>query len=81
MNNNNNKVKPKKYKAPIAIPPGETIKEIINELEMSQKELAARLGVSDKHLKQVISGKVEISRSLAEGLETVLWQRIKKLKN
>ncbi len=70
--NNNTKVKPKKYIAPVAIPPGETLKEILNEMEMSQKELAARLGISEKHLTQVISGKVEISRALADKLETVL---------
>ena len=70
--NNNTKVKPKEYIAPVAIPPGETLKEIINEMEMSQKELAARLGISEKHLTQVISGRAEISRDLADKLETVL---------
>lgn len=70
--NNNTKVKPKEYIAPVAIPPGETLKEIINEMDMSQKELAARLGISEKHLTQVISGRVEISRDLADRLETVL---------
>lgn len=70
--NNNTKIKPKEYISPVAIPPGETLKEIINEMEMSQKELAARLGISEKHLTQVINGKAEISRDLADKLEVVL---------
>lgn len=68
----NNKIKPKEYIAPIAIAPGETIKEILDEINMSQKELAARLDISEKHLTQVIKGKAEISRDLADKLETVL---------
>lgn len=70
--NNNEKIKPKQYVAPVAIAPGETLKDIIDEIDMSQKELAARLGISEKHLTQVINGKAEISRDLAEKLEMVL---------
>lgn len=67
-----NKIMPKDYLAPIPIPPGETIKEIINELNMSQKELAVRLGTSTKHLSLVLNGKAEISREFASKLEHVL---------
>lgn len=64
--------KPKDYVSPIPIAPGETIKEFLNELGMSQKEFAARLGVSDKHVSQIINGNAEITRSMAEKLESVL---------
>lgn len=70
--NNNTKIKPKEYVAPVAIAPGETLKDILDEINMSQKELAARLDISEKHLTQVINGKAEISRDLADKLETVL---------
>lgn len=66
------KVMPTEYISPIPIPPGETIKEVIDELDMSQKEFAERLGISEKHLSFVINGKAEISRDLAEKLEYVL---------
>lgn len=64
--------KPKDYVSPIPIAPGETIKEFLNELEMSQKEFAARLGVSEKHVSQIINGSAEITRTMAEKLESVL---------
>lgn len=67
-----NKIIPREYIAPIPIPPGETLKEIIDELNMSQKELAERLGVTPKHLSFVINGKSEISRDFAGKLEYVL---------
>ncbi len=69
---NNEKIIPREYVSPIPIPPGETLKEIIDELDMSQKELAERLGVSTKHLSFIIKGKSEISREFAQKLEYVL---------
>ena len=35
----------------IATPPGATIKEQLNDREMSQKEFAARMDMSEKHIK------------------------------
>ncbi|HEX4670533.1 MAG TPA: HigA family addiction module antitoxin [Solirubrobacterales bacterium] len=52
-------------------PPGETIAELLEEQEMTQTELARRLGVSLKHLNQVIKGSATISAELALGLEKV----------
>lgn len=69
---NNEKIIPREYVSPIPIPPGETLKEIIDELDMSQKEVAERLGVTQKHLSFIINGKAEISRDFAEKLEYVL---------
>lgn len=69
---NTEKIKPREYVSPIPIAPGETLKEIINELNMSQKEVAERLGVTQKHLSFIITGKSEISRDFAEKLEYVL---------
>lgn len=66
------KIIPREYASPIPIPPGETLKEIIDELDMSQKELAERLGVSTRHLSFIITGKSEISREFAQKLEYVL---------
>lgn len=68
----NDKVKPKKRESSTAIPPGATIKMLIDEINMTQKELATRLNISEKHMTQVIKGDAEISRTLADALETVL---------
>ena len=52
-------------------PPGESIAELLEDHEMTQTELAQRLGVSLKHLNQVIKGSATISAELALGLEKV----------
>lgn len=50
---------------------GETIADLLDEQEMTQTELARRLGVSLKHLNQVVKGSASISAELALGLEKV----------
>lgn len=52
-------------------PPGATIADLLDEQEMTQTELARRLGVSLKHLNQVVKGSASISAELALGLEKV----------
>lgn len=56
----------------IAIPPGETIKEQLEYHEMSQKTLASRMNMSEKHICQLIQGKVQLTPDVAARLETVL---------
>jgi HTH-type transcriptional regulator/antitoxin HigA len=56
----------------IAIPPGETIRENMLCLGMNQKELALRLGMSAKHLSNIINGKELITYETALKLETVI---------
>ncbi|MFC4912810.1 HigA family addiction module antitoxin [Actinomadura gamaensis] len=65
-----------------AVPPGETIREFLDELGMTQRQLAARLGLSPKHVNQLIQGLVPLSPDVAARLELVtgmsarLWNRI-----
>jgi HTH-type transcriptional regulator/antitoxin HigA len=54
-----------------AVPPGETIAELLDEVDMTQTELARRLAVSVKHANQIINGAASISAELALGLEKV----------
>lgn len=56
----------------IAIPPGETIKEQINQISMTQKELAIRMDLSEKHLSHLINGDVFLTQDVAYKLEMVL---------
>lgn len=55
-----------------AIPAGETVADLLDEKGMTQTELARRLGVSLKHVNQVVNGSASISPALALGLEKVL---------
>ena len=56
----------------IAIPPGETIKEILDDRNISQKDFAIRMDYSEKHISRLINGLVELTSDTAEKLEYVL---------
>ena len=56
----------------VAVPPGETIRENMRYVGMSQKELALRLDLTTKHLSNVLNGKDSITYETALKLETVL---------
>ena len=56
----------------IAIPPGETIKELLEDRGISQKEFASRIGMSEKHISKLINGDVQLAMDMAKRLETVL---------
>jgi len=56
----------------VAIAPGETIKENMLFLGMNQKELATRLGITQKHLSNIINGTASITYETALRLETVI---------
>lgn len=55
----------------IGIPPGETLADLLEERGMTQTELSRRLGVSLKHVNQIVKGAASISAELALGLEKV----------
>jgi len=54
------------------LPPGESILDIAEERGWTQGELAQRLGYSEKHISQLINGKVPITVDAAQRLERVL---------
>ena len=56
----------------IATPPGDTIKEQLEIRGMTQKEFAARMGMSEKHISNLINGEVHLVPDVAEKLELVL---------
>lgn len=55
----------------LLIHPGETLKEVLENNEMSQKELAIRTGFTEKHISTVVKGKKGISAKFAQSLEYV----------
>jgi HTH-type transcriptional regulator/antitoxin HigA len=56
----------------IAIPPGESIKEQLDDRAMSQTEFAERMGYTTKFISELINGKVPLSHQTALRLERVL---------
>lgn len=56
----------------IAIPPGATIKEQLEDRGMSQKEFASRMDMSEKHISRLINGDVQLTSDMAYRLEMVL---------
>jgi len=52
-------------------PPGDTVADLLEQVGMTQTELAQRLGVSLKHTNQIVKGSASVSAELALGLEKV----------
>lgn len=59
-------------KTPTAIPPGATIKEQLEYRNMTQKEFAVRMDLSQKHVSHLINGTVQLTPEVAYRLEMVL---------
>ena len=60
------------YPDELLIHPGETILEMIQDRNISQKELAIRTGFTEKHVSTVINGQKNISPEFAMKLEYAL---------
>lgn len=56
----------------IATPPGTTIKEQLLDRNLSQKEFAVRMNMSEKHISKLINGEVLLTYDVAVRLEMVL---------
>ena len=56
----------------IAVPPGATVKEQLDDRGMTQKEFAARMDMSQKHVSKLINGEVQLTPDTARKLELVL---------
>lgn len=56
----------------LIIHPGETLTEILEDRDMTQKELAIRTGVTEKHVSTVVKGTKGISVAFAKKLEYAL---------
>lgn len=54
------------------VPTGKIIKEYLNENNISQKELCARIGMSEKHISNLLNGNSRLTEEFALKLEKVL---------
>jgi HTH-type transcriptional regulator/antitoxin HigA len=59
------------------IHPGKILSDLLDAEQMSQKELAIRTGVTEKHISTIITGKKDISGSFAKKLEYALPRPMK----
>ena len=60
------------YKDIIAFHPGYYVKDVIDDLEMSQCEFAKRLEISDKTLSKLLSGEASLSKEIAKKMSQML---------
>jgi HTH-type transcriptional regulator/antitoxin HigA len=54
-----------------AVPPGETLRELLDEQGLTQRELARRADLSPKHVNRLLQGLVPLSADIAQRLERV----------
>lgn len=60
-----------RYEPDHAVPPGETLREVLDDLDMSQADLARRAGLSAKTVNQIAQGIAPLSHDTALALEKV----------
>ncbi len=72
------------YKAPIAIHPGETLKDILEETGLSQSQLSGRTGLHVKTINEIIKGKNPITSetalklSIVFGMSEGFWNNLQR---
>ena len=59
------------FRPDYAIAPGETLRDRLTEMNLSQAELAARAGISTKHVNQIMQGNAPITLETAVVLERI----------
>ena len=64
--------KANEYKPDVVFPPGETLQETLEAMDMPRKELAERAGLTAKHINEIIKGRASIFEDTAFRLERVL---------
>ena len=62
----------KRSRYTVALPPGATIKEQLEDRGMTQKEFSLRMDMSEKHISRLINGEVKLTPDVARRLEFVL---------
>lgn len=60
------------YQPSVVSPPGETLLETLQEREISINELAAKAGISESAIAEILSGQAAITPEIALQLEEIL---------
>jgi len=70
------------YSPDLVFPPGDTLEELLEELGMTQTDLARRTGLSTKHVNQIVRGQVGLTPETAlllekaTGVHAATWNRL-----
>ena len=70
------------YEPDLVLPPGDTLVEVLEERGMTQAELAARTGLSTKHINQIAKGRASITTETslllgrATGVAARVWSNL-----
>jgi addiction module HigA family antidote len=67
-----NKLITNQYEPTAVSPPGETLRDVLEERSISQRELATRMGRPEKTISEIVNGKASITADTALQLELVL---------
>ena len=67
----------KRSRTYMAIPPGATIKEMIDDRGISEAQLAARLGESEEFVRKLIEGECDLTDEVAGKLEAGLGMNMR----
>jgi HTH-type transcriptional regulator/antitoxin HigA len=59
------------YRPDYAVPPGETLRDTLEALDMTQADLARRTGLSTKHINQLVQAAVALTPDTAMALDQV----------
>jgi HTH-type transcriptional regulator/antitoxin HigA len=71
-----------RYSPDVVLPPGDTLTEVLDELGMTQTELARRTGLSTKHVNQIVRAAVGLTPETAllfekaTGVSAAVWNRL-----
>ena len=65
-------VQPTQVSNPLTLPPGIAIQEALYAAERTQADLARAVGISQKHLSQIVTGKTGFSADIALRIEAAL---------
>lgn len=69
----------------IAIPPGASIREQMENKMMSEKDFATKMDMGDEEIKNLLNGNMDITTNIAKKLEEVLgvpasfWNRLEAI--
>jgi len=61
-----------KYAPDKVFPPGETLREVLCEIVMSEVEFAGRMAADVKEIRSIVKGETPITTDIAQRMERVL---------
>jgi len=56
----------------VAIPPGETVKELLDDRKLSLKDFSSKMGMSESAITKLLDGEIFLTPEIASRLERVL---------